>query len=159
MSSDGRGRRRSLIVSVIDGMGRPLAGRGLARWLSTVAPREAHGAVAIALVDDRRIRALNRAYRHRDAATDVLSFSYGASGRTSSFLGDIVIATGVARRQAREHRHSYEEEIRTLALHGLLHLLGYDHERDTGEMRRLEDRLRARGGLTRGLIDRERGSA
>jgi probable rRNA maturation factor len=71
-------------------------------------------------------------------------------------LGDIVIGTGVARRQAREAGHSYATELRVLALHGLLHLLGYDHERpdDAGRMARAEARLRRKGGLTRGLIAR-----
>ena len=70
------------------------------------------------------------------------------------FLGDIVIARGVARRQARAARHSERTEIRVLALHGLLHLLGYDHERDDGLMRRVEGRLRRKGGLPGGLIER-----
>jgi probable rRNA maturation factor len=71
------------------------------------------------------------------------------------FLGDIVIARGVAARQAREAGHPARIEWRVLALHGLLHLLGYDHERDAGEMGRLERRLRRRGGLGAGLIERE----
>ena len=62
-------------------------------------------------------------------------------------LGDVVIATGVARRQARAAGHRLGAELRCLALHGLLHLLGYDHERDTGQMERLETRLRRQGGL------------
>jgi probable rRNA maturation factor len=70
------------------------------------------------------------------------------------FLGEIVIARGVARRQARRARHSERTEIRVLALHGLLHLLGYDHERDDGLMRRVEGRLRRKGGLPGGLIER-----
>ena len=77
--------------------------------------------------------------RHRgtDSATDVPSFSYD----DQTFLGDIVITRGVAKRQAREAGHSEATEIRVLALHGLLHLLGYDHERDAGRMRRVEERL------------------
>jgi probable rRNA maturation factor len=70
------------------------------------------------------------------------------------FLGEIVIARGMARRQAREARHSELTELRVLALHGLLHLLGYDHEADGGEMRRAEHRLRRKGGLHEGLIER-----
>ena len=74
---------------------------------------------------------------------------------TRPYLGDIVIARGVARRQARALAHAESTEWRVLALHGLLHLLGYDHEADTGAMRRLEQRLRRRGGLDGGLIERQ----
>lgn len=73
---------------------------------------------------------------------------------TSIHLGDIVIARGVATRQAREHGHSAPVELKVLALHGLLHLLGYDHEIDNGRMRRVEMRLRRQGGLPTGLIER-----
>ena len=66
---------------------------------------------------------------------------------STAFLGDIVIATGRARRQARAAGVTEQQEWRRLALHGLLHLLGYDHERDQGQMRRLERRLQRRGGL------------
>ncbi len=71
-------------------------------------------------------------------------------------LGDIVIARGVAKRQARDARHSELTELKVLALHGLLHLLGYDHERDGGRMLRVERRLRRIGGLPEGLIERAR---
>jgi probable rRNA maturation factor len=73
-------------------------------------------------------------------------------------LGDIVIATGMARRQARDAGHTYQAELRVLALHGLLHLLGYDHEDpdEAGRMARAEARLRRKGGLTLGLIERSR---
>jgi probable rRNA maturation factor len=143
---------RSLRVSVTDGRGRPVRDGGLARWLSRVAPRSARGEVALALVSDARMRALNRAYRRKDYATDVLSFPAGAPPA----LGDLVIATGVAKRQAREAGQSYQTELRVLALHGLLHLLGYDHESpdDGGRMRRAEIRLRKKGGLSAGLMER-----
>jgi probable rRNA maturation factor len=122
--------------------------------------------VSVALVSDARIRALNRSYRRQDHATDVLSFPAVSSSpqRTrgtrrrkpgfDSFLGDIVIARGVAKRQARAAGHTEGTEVRILALHGLLHLLGYDHERDNGRMQRVERRLRRQGGLHEGLIER-----
>ena len=110
------------------------------------------GSSTIAIVSDARIRALNRRYRRKNRATDVLSFP----GQAAGHLGDIVIAAGVARQQAREARHALQTELRVLALHGLLHLLGYDHERDAGLMARIEARLRARGGLREGLIERRR---
>ena len=142
-----------LVVSVTDGRGRPVKDGGLARWLAQVAPNAARGEVAIALVTDARMRVLNRSYRRKDYATDVLSFDAG--GET---LGDLVIAKGVAARQAREAGHSLQTELRVLALHGLLHLLGYDHDArdDRGRMARMELRLRKKGGLTAGLIDRAR---
>jgi probable rRNA maturation factor len=82
----------------------------------------------------------------------VLSFAAEEPG----FLGEIVIAIGVARRQARLAGHAIQVELRVLALHGLLHLLGYDHERDDGRMARVERRLRRKGGLREGLIERGR---
>ena len=108
--------------------------------------------MAIALATDAHVRALNRRYRRKDKPTDVLSFPASIDGQ----LGDVVIATGVARRQAREAGHSYDTELRVLALHGLLHLLGYDHESaaDRGRMARLEAKLRRAGGLREGLIER-----
>jgi probable rRNA maturation factor len=96
------------------------------------------------------MRVLNRAHRGQNHATDVLSFPAGEPG----FLGDIVIAAAVARRQALAAEHSFGVEARVLALHGLLHLLGYDHETDGGAMSRLEARLRRKGGLREGLIER-----
>src|SRR5262245_5889748 len=124
-------------------MGRPVRDGGLAGWLISVAPARASGQIGIALVSDARIRTLNRRYRGKDSATDVLSFPE---------MGDIAIATGVARRQARQAGHSLQAELRVLALHGLLHLLGYDHHdrRDGGRMARVEARLRRKGGLRTG---------
>jgi probable rRNA maturation factor len=110
--------------------------------------------MSVAVVSDMRVRALNREYRKKDTPTDVLSFP--AADVTGDFLGDVVIAGGVARRQAREAGHSLQTELRILALHGLLHLLGYDHEQDDGQMERLERRLRRHGGLREGLIERAR---
>lgn len=130
--------------------------RGLAAWLSAVAPVRARGAVTIAIVPDNRVRLLNRQYRRKDKPTDVLSFPSAERNGRVPYLGDVVIAAGVARRQAVEAGHSLQTELRVLALHGLLHLLGYDHEHDDGRMARLEARLRRRGGLREGLIERGR---
>ncbi|OFW01323.1 MAG: rRNA maturation RNase YbeY [Acidobacteria bacterium RIFCSPLOWO2_02_FULL_68_18] len=136
---------------------------GLARWLASVAPARVRGVVTVAVVPDGRVRLLNRRYRRKNRATDVLSFPASADWRWRSgsseergYLGDVVIAAGMARRQARAAGHSLRTEVRILALHGLLHLLGYDHEHDAGEMARLEARLRTRGGLREGLIERHR---
>jgi probable rRNA maturation factor len=106
--------------------------------------------MTVAIVPSARVRALNRRYRRKDRVTDVLSFPAAEPGA----LGDVVIAMGVAARQARQAGHSVAVELRVLALHGLLHLLGYDHEHDDGRMARLERRLRRRGGLVEGLIER-----
>jgi probable rRNA maturation factor len=143
-----RTRHARIRVTVTDDKGRAVRAPGLAAWVVKVAPARARGDIAIALVSDARIRALNRKYRRKDKVTDVLSFD----------TGDIVIGAGVARRQAREAGHSYAAELKVLALHGLLHLLGYDHHdpKDGGRMARLERRLRSRGGLRAGLIERAR---
>jgi probable rRNA maturation factor len=169
-----------LRVGVVDGRGRAVRAPGLAGWLVRVSPRAARGELTVALVSDAHIRALNRTFRKKDATTDVLSFPAGSSvpGPKSSvrarfrgprtpdrgpwiadlgpYLGDIVIARGVAARQARRAGHPLGTELRILALHGLLHLIGYDHEQDRGQMRRLEARLRRKGGLQAGLLERTR---
>ena len=140
-----------LRVTVTNHGGRTVRAPGLGSWLSAVAPARARGDVSVAFVSDARIRILNRAYRRKDHPTDVLSFP----SEEADFLGDIVIATGVARRQARAAGHAFGTEARVLALHGLLHLLGYDHESDDGgRMRRVEARLRRLGGLREGQIER-----
>lgn len=148
----------SLHVELAAGRQDAAAVRGLGRWLAATAPRRARGAVTIALVSDAKIRTLNREFRGVDRTTDVLSFpSAAVASSDSQELGDIAIARGVAARQARDAGHTLSTEIRVLALHGLLHLLGYDHERDAGQMARLEARLRRRGGLPGGLIERAAG--
>jgi probable rRNA maturation factor len=156
-----RASPRALRVLVGDDRGRRVpSAPALARWLRAIAPARARGTVSVAVVSDARVRALNRRYRGVNRATDVLSFPTSPEPRATRHglrpmsLGDIVIARGVARRQAREAGHSELTEWRVLALHGLLHLLGYDHERDRGRMRRVERKLRRQGGLPDGLIDR-----
>ena len=126
------------------------AAAGLGRWLTAVAPARARGQMVVAVTSNARVRLLNRRFRSIDRATDVLSFP----SSEPDYLGDIVIAGGVARQQARQCRHSLKTELRVLALHGLLHLLGYDHDGDQGRMARVEARLRRKGGLREGLIAR-----
>ena len=130
--------------------------RGLGPWLARIAPARARGRVTVAVVRDKTMKALNKKFRRVDKTTDVLSFPSGQTpgGAPGRDLGDIVIAHGVASRQARSLGHPTRIELRILALHGLLHLLGYDHEVDEGEMARIERRLRRRAGLPDGLIAR-----
>ena len=94
----------------------------------------------IAFVSDKRIRELNRQFRGVDKATDVLSFP--ADDPDESDLGDIAVSVDTAATQAKENGLKLDEEVAQLILHGLLHLSGYDHETDNGEMNRLELRLR-----------------
>ena len=99
------------------------------------------GEVALLLTSDRSLRALNARYRSRDEATDVLSFP-GPGGELG--LGDIVISVETAARNAKSLGRTLPQELVVLALHGFLHVLGYDHETDDGAMDRLERRLRRR---------------
>ena len=146
-------------MSVVEEGARVPEARGLGRWLGRVAPRSARGVVTIAILPDVKAKALNKRFRRIDTATDVLSFPSNAEGkreegRGKKYLGDIVIARGIARKQAKNLGHALTIELRVLALHGLLHLLGYDHEVDDGQMARVEARLRRRAGLPLGLIAR-----
>ncbi|MFM8532007.1 MAG: rRNA maturation RNase YbeY [Acidimicrobiia bacterium] len=126
--------------------------RGLGPWIAKIAPAAAKGELCVAIVSNRRMRSLNRQFRGKDYATDVLSFPSDERG----FLGDIVIAEGVAVAQAKFAGHSVATELKVLALHGLLHLLGYDHEADDddGRMARAEARLRKKAGLPASLLVR-----
>ncbi len=92
----------------------------------------------IAFVSDKSIRKLNQKFRGVDKATDVLSFPAVEANN----LGDVAVSVETAARQAKENRLSFDNEIAQLILHGLLHLSGYDHETDNGEMNRFELRLR-----------------
>ena len=99
------------------------------------------GEVSLVLTGDRAVRALNARYRGKDRPTDVLSFP---GGGTQDELGDIVISVETAARNARGLGRTVPQELDVLALHGFLHVLGYDHETDQGQMDRLERRLRRR---------------
>jgi rRNA maturation RNase YbeY len=101
---------------------------------------EAGAELTVTLVDDEAIRRLNRDYRRKDRPTDVLAFAMREGVRVpgdEAMLGDVVISLETAARQAREHDTAVAEEVRTLLIHGVLHLLGYDHERSAAEARRM----------------------
>lgn len=99
----------------------------------------------IAFVSDKTIRQLNQQFRGIDKATDVLSFPAGDNDEAN--LGDIAISVETASAQAKENGLKFDEEVAQLILHGLLHLCGYDHETDDGEMNRLEIRTRKKLGI------------
>jgi probable rRNA maturation factor len=104
----------------------------------------------IAFVSDRSVKELNRRFRGKNYPTDVLSFPNAAAPFEVAYekhLGDVVISVARAAAQAKEHELSFTAEVKQLILHGLLHLCGYDHETDKGEMNRLELRLRRRLGI------------
>lgn len=111
------------------------------RALNAIGKSEA--SATIAFVSAKRIRQLNRQFRGIDKATDVLSFP----AEEESNLGDVAISVEIAVAQAEENGLSLEYEIAQLILHGLLHLSGYDHEKDNGEMNRLELKLRRSLGI------------
>ena len=124
--------------------------------------------VTICLVSDAEIARMNQVFRKKKGPTDVLSFSAierskpaslprkrapqirqtRRSARTRSFLGDVAISPSTARRNAKKLGRTFPSELQILTLHGVLHLLGYDHETDRGEMDRVEQRLRRKLGLT-----------
>ena len=106
---------------------------------------KSESSATIAFVSDKKIRELNRQFRGIDKATDVLSFP--SDGPDESDLGDIAVSVDTAAAQAKENGLKLDEEIAQLILHGLLHLSGYDHETDNGEMNRLELSLRRKLGI------------
>lgn len=110
------------------------------------------GEVTVLLADDARLKELNSSFRHKNKPTDVLSFP--AFENEEGIAGDLAISLETAQRQADEHGHALEDEVRILMLHGVLHLAGYDHEVDNGEMRALEAELREELKLPVGLIER-----
>jgi probable rRNA maturation factor len=126
----------------------------LARFLAEAqAAVRLRGEVTILLTTDAAIKGLNRRFRGKNKATDVLSFPAEGPG-TEGIAGDLAISVTTALGQAAEQGHALATEIKVLVLHGLLHLAGYDHEKDEGRMARRERVLRARLGLPQGLIER-----
>lgn len=112
------------------------------------------GAVSVLLTGDAAIRTLNRDFRHKDKATDVLSFPAAEMSGRARLAGDLAISVETAARAAEARGHSLVLELKILLLHGLLHLAGFDHETDSGEMAEREKMLRGKLGLTEGLIER-----
>ena len=109
--------------------------------------KEAKGKdLTIAFVSDKKVKELNKIFRDKNKPTDVLSFPYEPDQydflETDNFLGDIVVSLETAQTQAAENKLSFETEIKQLILHGILHLCGYDHETDGGEMNAVEIKLR-----------------
>lgn len=113
------------------------------------------GQVTVLLTTDATIRDLNKRFRGKDTATDVLSFPAANPVQSQKTIaGDMAISVETARKQAAEQGHALTCELKVLILHGLLHLAGYDHETDSGKMQRRERQLRAKLGLPEGLIER-----
>lgn len=143
-----------LFLRARSGFDRP----SLRRFASLLRHQVTGGRPFTALItDDRELRRLNRQFLGRNYPTDVLSFpAAGDNPPEEETLGELAISTDRAREQAVDFGHSVDEELRILMLHGVLHLLGMDHERDHGRMARAENRLRKLLGLPRGLIERAR---
>ena len=116
-----------------------------------------NGSINVLIARSPQIRKLNFRFRGKDTATDVLSFP--APPLANGFAGDIAISRDIATANARALGHSVADEIRILILHGILHLAGYDHENDRGEMKRKEAALRRELGLPMALIERSSVSA
>ncbi len=112
-----------------------------------------HGEVTVLVTGNREVQKLNREFRGKNKPTDVISFPSNADGIT----GDIAISADIARASARELGHGTLPELKVLILHGMLHLAGFDHEVDNGQMARKEIRLRRELGLPAGLIERTNG--
>lgn len=129
----------------------------LRRFLVELTERVMRGrGISCLITTDAELRRLNRQYRQKDRATDVLSFPAAENNGLArdGFAGDLAISLDRAREQAAEHGHSLEDELRILMLHGALHLAGMDHEKDAGEMAKAETRWRRKLGLPSGLIER-----
>ena len=135
-----------------------LSQAGLARFLNRArAAAGIAGEVHVLLAGDATLRRLNRQFRGKNEATDVLSFPAGDAGL--GVAGDLAISLETAARQAARFGHSLRDEVRVLLLHGVLHLAGFDHEADAGEMAEREAELRRELGLETSLIARVSGSA
>ena len=135
---------------IFDHPSRKIRRRELKAFFADVAARLSTGEVTCLVTTDTELRRLNRTFRKKDYATDVLSFPSGSEA------GELAISLDRAQAQAQELGHTLEEELRILILHGTLHLTGMDHESDQGEMATAETRWRKRLKLPAGLIERAR---
>ena len=113
------------------------------------------GEVAVLITGSREIQKLNKEFRKKDKPTDVISFPSEVEG----MAGDIAISADIANKNAKALGHEAGAELKILILHGMLHLAGFDHEVDSGEMARKEARFRKQLGLPMGLIERANGQA
>jgi len=111
-------------------------------------------AVDVLVTSNAQMKSLNRRFRAKDKPTDVLSFPAAPDTARQRFAGEIAISAEIASHNARALGHTPAEEVKVLVLHGVLHLQGFDHERDNGEMARRENQLRAKLGLPSALIER-----
>jgi probable rRNA maturation factor len=134
----------------VTGLGREALARFVSRASRTV---KLQGAANVLVTGNRTLQRLNKRFRRQNKPTDILSFPAAAEW-AEGFAGDIAISADIAKQNARRLGHSTAQEVKILALHGLLHLAGYDHERDRGEMARTEQRVRKRLGLRLGLMER-----
>jgi len=125
--------------------------RFVARACRTVALK---GTVDVLVTSNAEMKSLNLRFRGKDEPTDVLSFPRASDDTRKGFAGEIAISAEIAAQNAWALGHSPAQEVKILVLHGILHLRGYDHERDRGQMARCERQLRVRLGLPAGLIDR-----
>jgi probable rRNA maturation factor len=136
---------------------KPVAGltdTGLAKFVARASrASKLAGAVNVLVTSSAELRSLNRRFRGKDQPTDVLSFPPGPIF-VDGLAGDIAISADIAKQNARQLGHSAAQEIKILALHGVLHLVGYDHETDDGAMAVKERKLRRSLGLPLGLIER-----
>ena len=155
-SRDTAAKRQTVASSAKDSASRIPSQRTLARFLADAQKGvRLRGQVSVLLTTDPGIRRLNRQFRGINRSTDVLSFPAPAiHSAEEQVAGDLAISVPTARRQSAEHGHSLSAEIKILMLHGLLHLAGYDHHADTGQMERRERLLRKRLKLPHGLIER-----
>jgi probable rRNA maturation factor len=136
---------------------RTLGKRDLNRFLACVLEALGlEGEVSVLLTGDEKIRAFNLQFRGVDKPTDVLSFPALPGTANGNHCGDLAISLETAAAQAADQGHTLQIEVKVLILHGLLHLAGYDHEQDHGQMRRRETVLRKRFALPAGLVERTR---